>query len=122
MPPAEKLSLADAMAKTGTTSPKQALAAMNQHRRGRKRFALLPIPPKSTFRSNEAQRRRKQHFKRFLNRLQSIPTPDGVRRGFTGQLMLEQPEIAAFVKDNPDIFESPLNMDAVLVIEAKETE
>ncbi len=94
-----------AMAATGTNSPSQALRALKINN---KKFVYLP--------HTGAKQRRKNQL-RILKQLIIIPVNGVERRGFTGLQMLQSTEIGDFVKSNPEMFTSAVNMDAVLVVE-----
>ncbi len=66
----EKITLEEAMQRPGTTTPKAALAKMNEKRRGRHRYALSPMSPQSAGRNKERARRAKQDAKIAARQMQ----------------------------------------------------
>jgi hypothetical protein len=102
--------VSEAMERTGTSCPS---AALKKLKATNKRYAYLP---------HTGEKQRSKARLRMLAQLVDIPTAEGVRRGFTGLQMMQKPELAGFVKSNPEIFTAALNMDAVFVIEADQKE
>lgn len=93
--------VAEAMAETHTSSPSAALHVLKKQN---KRMVYLP---------HCGSKQRTKLRQRILAQLTSI----GERRGFTGLQQAQKPEIAGFIKANPELFESALSMDAALIID-----
>lgn len=62
-PSTERKTFGQAMADTGTTTPKAALAKMNEGRHGHSRFIYMPMAPDAPGRTKERLRRAKREMK-----------------------------------------------------------
>lgn len=102
--------VAEAMERTGTTTPSAALKKLKEKN---PRFGYL---------AHVGEKQRRKARLRVLNQLTEIPTDGSTQRGFTGMQQMQKPEIAAFIKANPEMFIPALNMDAVFIVEAEQQE